>query len=210
MQGINYTGMYTTEIKGSAPAIGYESVLTGYIENRLDEHLLTWVDQRLKKSQTIDGLITEILSVFHRDNEGNICLGGWQVAECMLRTGLAFFNAIKKKEHPSKTQIPHLVGPVEPNYIPLLSPKGEYITDLQKAGGYVNTVAMTTMANGKPRSFFKAYETLPAGTTFTCTCHTDEEFVPEELFKWWIKKTGSVGNYAWRRRYGKFEVTFNE
>jgi len=195
MEGLNYTGTYVTEVKGTAPAVGYTALLSRYVEDRIDESLLTWAQQRIKKNQSMEAFLEEILSVFHRNADGELCIGSWMIRECMKQTGSAFFNAKKNTKHPNKTLMPHLIGPIEPNLIPLMLKK-KPIKDLQKAGGYVHTVAMTTSQGGKRTSFFKAYESLPTGVTFTCTSYTDPEMMPEDLFKWWIVKTGSVGNYA--------------
>ena len=206
---IPFEGTYRTEIKGSAPARGNQGVLTDYIEGRIDKTVLTFAQREMKKSEKIPDFITEILSLFHRNEKGELCIGNWQQNRCFIDTGSIFFNAIKNKTHPPKTMVPNIIRFVEPDMIPIRTADGKTIKDLTKVGGYVDTCLITKKEGNKTKSFFKAYETLPAGMHFQCKVYFDEEFISEELAKWWIEKSGAIGNYAWRERFGKYNVSFN-
>jgi hypothetical protein len=195
---------------GSSPAKGYTNVLLSYIQDRMDQDLLTFAQQNLKKNQEIGDLITDILSVFHRDENGNLVLGSWQIKRCLTETGLIYFNAKTNKDHPKKDIVPYLVQTVEPYYIPLTNGTGDPI---DKAAG-VETFAVTIKPKpgSKGRSFFTAYEKLPAGTNFKFQFTVDEEYMNPNLAKWWLEKAGIVGTYAYRERFGKFvikDVAFN-
>jgi hypothetical protein len=191
---------FITEIKGTSPAKGYQGVLEGYIEGEIDKGLLTFADQNKKRSQTIDQMIIDILSLFHRDPNGYPVIGSWMVRKCMMDTGVAIFNAAKDKSHPKRSLIPMAIRLIEPLYISLHNGK------LIKKPDYVDTYAVTIRNNGKPRSFFKAYESIGIGCTATCTYHFDEDLVSKELAEYWIEKSGLVGWGAFRERFGKFKI----
>lgn len=192
--------MFTTKCYGSAPAKGYVGVLKNYIEEKVDESLLTFAQQNLKKGQEIDSMVEDILSVFHRDDQGYPCIGNWMVQRCLRNTGLAVFNAAKNKDHPSKQKIPICVSLVEPYHINFNN--GKVVT---KPDG-VDTYAVTIKdpQTGKARSFFKAYEYVNRTAQMEFTVRFDDDLVTEELAQYWIQKAGLVGVGAYRERFGKF------
>jgi len=197
MQGIAKC-RYNTNVLGTAPAKGYTQILLDYIEGRMDKEFLTFAQQAAKKNQTIEKVATDILSLFHRDNDGNIVVGSWMMKRCLIDTGMIYFKSKEHKEHPIKKVIPYLVQVVEPYYIKLTNGNGEAIRE---------PIGVDTYAvNSKGRNFFKAYEYLPPGTEFEFEFHVDDEVLTKEVCEWWVHKAGVVGNYAFRERFGKFDI----
>lgn len=184
---------------GSAPAKGYLGVLQGYVTDKIDKTLLTFAQQNLKKGQEIDTFIEDILSVFHRDDEGCPFIGNWMLRRCFIETGRAIFNAAKNKNHPKKDLIPMAVQRVEAFKINVFN--GQKI---EKADG-VAPYAVTIREAGKPRSFFKAYEWIKEGATFSFTAYFDDDMISPEIAEFWLDKACMQGVGAFRERFGKFE-----
>ena len=191
---------FLTDFYGSSAAKGYEGVLLGYVTKEQDKGLLSFAEQNLKKSQTIDEMITDILSIFHRDEKGYPIIGAWMVRRCMTETGKAIFNAKTNQDHPIRAKIPMAMQMITPPSINLYR-NGKLI----KSPDGVKTYAVTINEGGKSRSFFKAYEVIQAGVHFDCTMFIDEDLVKEEFIEYWIEKAGMVGVGAFRERFGKFE-----
>ena len=196
---ITKTHEFFTKIYGSSPAKGYQGVLEDYIGKEVDKDLLSFADQNKKKAQTIEDMVVDILSLFHRDKDGSPIIGNWMARKCMIDTGEAIFNAVKNKDHPKKALIPMAIKMVEPIHIrvnnggPVEKPDG------------IDTYAVTITKPTK-RSFFKAYEYINAGVTAECTYYIDEDIISEELANYWIEKSGLVGWGAFRERFGKFSI----
>ena len=193
------TGKFITDFYGSAPALGAEGILKKWIDDKQSDWLLSWADQVKKKGQTAIQALEEILSVFHRDNGGSPILGSWMLRRCLTETGRAIFNAQKDKTHPKKDAIPMAVQLVEPAFINIV--KGSLVTEPHG----VKTYTVSVRNSGKVKSFFKAYEYIKAGATFTAVMTFDEEIMNPEHIDLLLRKAGSVGVGAFRERFGKFE-----
>jgi len=191
---ITKTGKFITDFYGSAPALGASGILSKWVEDKQSAWLLSWADKVKKRGQDAIGALEEILSVFHRDSDGNPILGNWMLRRCLVTTGEAIFNALKDKTHPKKAIIPMAVKLVEPFQIHINNGK------LVKEPNGVKTYTVTT----KGRSFFKAYEYIEAGTAFDATIYFDETLMSEENINQLLDKCGSVGVGAFRERFGKF------
>lgn len=192
--------MLTTKCYGSTPAKGYLGVLDKYIKDKVDESLLTFAQQNLKKGQEIENMVEDILSIFHRDADGYPCIGNWMVQRSLRNTGLAIFNAAKNPDQPSKQKIPICVTLVEPYLINFVNRK--VVTKPDGVDTYAVTI--TDPKTGKARSFFKAYEYVNRTAQMEITIHFDDDLVTEELALYWIQKAGLVGVGAYRERFGKF------
>ena len=188
---------FITDFYGSAPALGDQNVLQKYVETRIDKGLLSFADQIKKKSDTAESIVAEILSIFHRDDKGYPILGNWMMKKCLIRTGQAIFNAMKDRTHPKRDIIANAIIEVEP--IPNVSIfNGKIIT--QPSG-----VRTYTVTKGN-KSFFKAYEWIPKGSTFEFSTIFDDSLLSEEYMKIILQKAGRFGVGAFRERFGKFEV----
>lgn len=202
---IKTTIEFTTKIYGSAAAKGYTQVLADYIEKRQDEGLLTFAQQHMKKTQTVDDMVVDILSVFNRNGTSEPIIGDWMLRKCLTGTGMAIFNAAKDKTQPNKQLIPMAVVAIEPGHSNFYDPKTGKI--IEKAEG-VDTYAVTipTKPGQKGRSFFKAYEFMRPGYHMDWKIIFDDEIVQEQWLQFWIEKAGLIGLGAFRERFGKFKV----
>lgn len=186
---------FITDFYGSAPAQGAEAILKKWIDDKQTAWLASWAEQVAKKGQNALDVLTEILSIFHRDPNGCPILGNWMLRRCLIITGQTIFNAMKDKTHPKRGIIPMAVQLVEPININISNGK-----IMQKPDG-IKTYTVTV----KGRSFFKAYEFIKAGTTFDAKIYLDDELLNEEQIDQLLSKAGSVGVGAFRERFGKFE-----
>uniref|UniRef100_A0A6M3JLL4 Uncharacterized protein n=1 Tax=viral metagenome TaxID=1070528 RepID=A0A6M3JLL4_9ZZZZ len=194
---IKKTARFLTDFYGSSPAVGAEGILKGWIDDKQTEWLSSWAEKVAKKGQDAMNVLTEILSIFHRDDKGRPVLGNWMLRRCLVVTGQTIFNAMKDKTHPKRDILPMAVQLVEPISINIMNGK---IMD-RPDGIKTYTVSIT-----KPqRSFFKAYEFIKAGTTFETKMYFDDELLTEEHINHLLSKAGSVGVGAFRERFGKFE-----
>ena len=196
---IKKKAQFITDFYGGSPSIGEEGILKYWIETRQDKALLSFADQNQKKGETAIDMLSNILSVFHRDKDGNPILGNWMLRRCLVITGLSIFNAMKDRSHPKKDIIPMAVQIIEPVHINIHNGK------LVKQPDGVKTYTISKKEGGKTRSFFKAYELIKAGTTFESTMYFDDELMNEEQINMLLSKAGSVGVGAFRERFGKFE-----
>jgi len=188
---------FITDFYGSAPALGAQALLEKHIQDKNNQAFLSFLDAIKKKGETAIDKAAEILSIFHRDPDGNPVLGNWMFRRCLVETGLMFFNALKDKTHPKKSVIQNAFMLVEP--VPFISiSNGKVIT---KPAG-VKTYTVST----KGKSFFKAYEYIPAGTTFEASVIFDEDMLKPEHAKVVFDKCGHIGVGAFRERFGKFEM----
>jgi hypothetical protein len=194
---IKKKGKFVTDFYGSAPAVGAEGILQKWVEDKQNEWLLSYAAQIAKKGQDAMKALEEILSVFHRDNNGYPILGNWMLRRCLVSTGQTIFNAMKDKTHPKKNIIPMAMQIVEPISINIYNGK------LMKQPSGIKTYTVSV----KGRSFFKAYEFIKAGTTFDTTMYFDDELMNEEQINMLLSKAGSIGVGAFRERFGKFEWT---
>ena len=192
---ITKKGKFITGYMGSTPAVGSTGILKKWVEDKQDASLLSWADQIKKKGETAEQALENILSVFHRDKNGNPILGNWMLRRCLIVTGQTIFNALKDKSHPKKSVIPMAIQLVEPLHMPLQN--GKLITTPDKVKTF--TISL------KNRSFFKAYEYIKEGAEFEAKVYFDEELLSEEHMNMILDKCGSVGVGAFRERYGKFE-----
>lgn len=189
---------FITDFYGSAPAIGNQGVLEKYIEQQIDKALISFIDGIKKKGETIQDKASEILSIFHRDDEGFPVVGNWMLKKCLMKTGGAIFNAMKDRSHPKKDVIQNAIIEVDP--IPFISVfNGKKITK-------PNGVRTYTVTVGKTRSFFKAYEWIAKGSTFEFTTTYDDSLLKTEHMEMILEKAGRFGIGAFRERFGKFEI----
>lgn len=186
----------TTKFYGTSPAKGYVNILQKYIEGKIDDDLLTFAEKNKKKNQNIDSMVTDILSVFHRNGDDKPILGGWMLRKCLLNTGNAVFNAQKNKDHPKKDLIPVAITLIEPTHI-FLSRDGKIV----ESPDGVDTYAVSAK-----KSFFKAYEYINPGARFTATYYFDEDVISMEMAEFWLSKAGQMGIGAFRERFGKFKI----
>lgn len=193
---IKKTAKFVTDFLGSAPAIGAESVISNWIQDKQTKWLESWASQQAKKGENAHQILENILSIFHRNGDGKPILGNWMLRRCLIITGQTIFNAQKDKTHPKKGIIPMAVQLVEPIHINLFF-DGKLI---ERPHG-VKTFTVTV----KGRSFFKAYEYIKAGSTFEATMFFDDELLGEDHIDLILQKAGSIGVGAFRERYGKFE-----
>jgi hypothetical protein len=188
---------FITDFYGGAPALGAQGVLEKYIEGQIDKSLISFLDSIKKKGETIQDKASEILSIFHRDDDGNPIIGNWMLHKCLVKTGQAIFNAMKDRTHPKREIILNAIISVEP--IPSINVfNGGKIT---KPAG-VRTYTVTV---GK-RSFFKAYEWIQKGTTFKFITTFDDSLLSEGHMNSILQKAGRFGVGAFRERFGKFEI----
>ncbi len=188
---------FITDYYGGAPAIGEEEVLKRYIEEQIDKGLISFLDGIKKKSETIMDKGAEILSVFHRDDEGNPIIGNWMLKKCFIKTGQAIFNAMKDRNHPKRDVIANAIIEVDP--IPFVNIFNG--SKIKKPMG-IRTYTVTV---GK-KSFFKAYEWIPKGTHFEFATIFDDSLLKPEHMEAILQKAGRFGVGAFRERYGKFEI----
>jgi len=193
--------VFFTKFYGSAPAKAYENILVDYITGKQDKELLSFADQNKKKAQTIDQMVVDILSLFHRNGSKEPMVPSWAVRRCLIETGQSIFNAIKNKAHPKKTLIPMAIVAVEPYLIPVYRNN-----EVVKQPDGIDTYAVSIQRGAKSRSFFKAYEYINSGAEFTIKLTLDEDLINPELYDYWLEKAGLVGTGAFRERFGKFEV----
>jgi hypothetical protein len=194
---ITKTGKFITDFYGSAPAMGAENILKTWIEDKQDKSILSWSEQIAKKGQTAIQALETNLSILHRDDDGFPVLGSWMMRRCLVVTGQTIFNAQKNKSHPKKDLIPMAFQLVEPYLIHMYT-----ATDnirIEKPQGII-TYTVTT----KKGSFFKAYERIRAGASFTVSVTIDDEIMQMEHIEKVFAKAGAIGVGAFRERYGKF------
>jgi len=193
---IEKTGKFITDFYGSAPALGAETVIAKWMVDKQNKWLSSWVEQIAKKGQNAINVLEEVLSVFHRNINGEPVLGNWMLRKCMIVTGQAIFNALQDKSHPKKAIIPMAIQLVEPIHINL------YNGDLVKNPHGIKTYTVTVKNKA---SFFKAYEFIKAGSTFKSKIYFDDEILCEDHINRILSKCGSIGVGAFRERFGKFE-----
>jgi len=217
---------FITDFYGGAPALGDQNVLQKYIETRIDKGLLSFADQIKKKSDTAESIVAEILSIFHRDDKGNPIIGNWMLKKCLIKTGQSIFNAMKDRTHPKRDIIANAIIEVEPipyinlydgnekgNGRPPFHNRGEKIfeikdikdIDLKEKIIQPSGVRTYTVTVGK-RSFFKAYEWIPKGSTFEFMTIFDDSLLSEKHMGMILEKAGRFGVGAFRERFGKFEI----
>lgn len=184
-----------TDFLGSAPAQGAEGILQKWIDDKQTAWLASWAEQVAKKGQTALNVLTEILSIFHRDKENRPIIGNWMLRRCLIVTGQTIWNAMKDKTHPKRNIIPMAIQLVEPIHINVFNGK-----IIEKPDG-IKTFTVSL----KNRSFFKAYEFIKAGSTFETEIFFDDELLDKERVEELLSKAGSVGIGAFRERFGKFE-----
>jgi len=189
-------GVFITDFYGSVSAEGAESVLKKWIDDKQSAALLSWAEKVAKKGQTAFDTLTEILSILHRDDDGNPVIGNWMFRKCLITTGETIFNALKDKSHPKRALIPMGITLVEPLLINLTR-KGKIIANPEG----VKTYTVTT----KKASFFKAYEFVKAGAEFEVKIYVDDELLKEEHVATLLEKCGSIGVGSFRERFGKFK-----
>lgn len=192
-------GRFLTDYYGSAPAIGTAGVLEKWIEDKQCDWLLSWGEQIKKKGQDAMKALEDILSIFHRDKDGNPILGNWMFRRCLVKTGEAIFNAQKDKTHPKRKVIPMAISIVEPININI------HNGSLVKEPDNIKTYTVS-LENG--RSFFKAYESINADTTFKAEITFDDELLTKEHIRMILDKCGMIGVGAFRERYGKFKLDY--
>jgi hypothetical protein len=173
--------------------LGYEAVLTGYIESASDKALLSMAAQAKKKGENAIETLERILSVCHRNDQEQPVIGNWMFSRCYMNTVQAFFNARENKSHPKQSQAKMALRIIQPFMI-TMNNDGQIIS---KPDG-VQTYAM-----GK--GFFKAYEYVKAGAEFELTFDFDSDVLKEEQRDYALTKMGLVGVGAFRERFGKFE-----
>jgi len=185
-------GKFVTDFYGSRPALGYEGVLSGYIETSADKALLSMAGQAKKKGEKAIETLERILSVCHRSNEGWPVIGNWMFSRCYINTCQAFFNARENKNHPKQSQAKMALRTIQPY---LISMNNEGIPIIKPDG--VQTYAM-----GK--GFFKAYEYVKAGAEFELTFDFDSDVLKEEHRDYALNKMCLIGVGAFRERFGKW------
>ena len=193
----NLRGKFVTDLYGSAPATGAEELLKKWIDDKQTAWLASWTEKVAKEGQNAIDVLTDILSIFHRDTLGRPIIGNWMLRRCLVVTGQTIFNAQKDRSHPKRDILPMAVQLVEPISINILNGK---VLDNP------NGIRTYTVSITRPkRSFFKAYEFIQAGTTFETKIYFDDELLTEEQIALLLSKAGSVGLGAFRERFGKFE-----
>jgi len=188
---------FITDFYGSAPALGAQEVMKRYVEDKIDKAFLSFIDGIKKKGDTITDKAAEILSVFHRDDNGYPVMGNWMLKKCLVTTGENSFNALKDKSHPKKQIVKNSIIYVEP-----MPHVNVYNGSIVKQPSGVRTYTVT-VGN---RSFFKAYEWIPKGTTFEFKVTYDETMLHEEHMELMLQRCGRFGVGAFRERFGKFEL----
>jgi hypothetical protein len=191
-------GKFIADFYGSSPALGAAGILKKWIADTQNKWLLAYCDQVKKKGQSSIEALESIMSIFHRDVDGNPILGNWMLRKCLINTGLAIFNAQKDKTHPKKSIIPMAIQSVTPLHINV-----ENGRKIVKPNG-VKTYTVTTTKGATTKSFFKAYEYISAGVTFDATITYDEELLSKTNMNLLLSKAGMVGVGAFRERFGKF------
>jgi hypothetical protein len=180
---------------GTAPCEGYDIVFEKYVINKADQALYTFAEQNKNKGQTAEHMISEIMSVFHRDSEGKVFLGSWMVKRCFIDAGIAYFNAKKNSDHPNRAMMKEAVKAVDPYFIHYFDADGKRVEQ---------PVGVRKYACSRPRNFFKAYEWLPSGTEFEFTVIFDDDAIAEELAFFWIDKANRFG--AFPERFSRTET----
>jgi hypothetical protein len=198
MLEVTKKGKFVTDFYGSAPALDASEILKKWLEDKQNDWLLSWADQKKKKGQEAINVLEEILSIFHRDENNYPILGSWMLRRCLVVTGQTIFNAMKNKTDPKKDLIPMAVQLVEPINMNI------YNGSIVKEPFGVKTCTITKTTSGKSLSFFKAYEYIKSGTTFETIITFDDELITEEHINKLLSKCGSVGVGAFRERFGKF------
>lgn len=193
---ITKKGRFITEFKGGQPAMGATGVLEKYMEDAQDKALLSFAETIKKKSQKIEDVIVDILSVFNRNGGNEPVIGNWMVRGMLLSTADAIFNKKDNKHHPSKKTIPVAIGMVKPINIQIFRDK-----ELIKKSDFVTTHTVSL----KDRSFFKAYESIKEGAEFEITMSFNETLISKECVDLLLENAQYVGLGAYRARYGKFE-----
>ncbi len=189
-------GKFITANCGTQPAVGSQGILERWVQDKQDDALMSFGEQIKKKGENSMDALQKILSVFHRDLDGNPIIGNWMLQRCLIVTAQALFNAMRDKSHPKKAVIPMAITLIEPINITMQN-NGKLIKEPD--GVRTHTVSLI---NG--RSFFKAYEYINAGATFETTIHFDDELFSEDNIKTVLDKCGSIGLGAYRARFGKF------
>lgn len=193
---IEKEGIFITDVYGSAPAMGSGNIVKHWAENDPGKMLTTYAEQKTKKSENALEVMTQILSIFHRDSKGRPFIGPWMLRRCLMMTYGNLFNAMKDKSHPKKTAVDMAIGQITPvdaiymyNGKPIKKPEG--------VKAY--TVSL------KDRSFFKAYEVINAGTKFKAKMEFNEDIMSKDNVQHLLNNCGNTGVGAFRERFGKFK-----
>ena len=189
---------FITPFYGTQPASGHLNTVLNWIDDKITEGILSWADQQKKKGEKADEFLVKILSKNWRDENDYPVIGAHQVRCMLIAVGKAIFNAKKNKNHPKQDIIPHSILPVIP--MPFIS---IYNGDIVKTPAGIDTRAVSIRSPRK--SFFAAYEWVPAGTTFEFTASFDTNLISEENAEEIIKYAGRFGLGGFREQFGKFE-----
>ncbi len=188
---------FITDFYGSAPAAGTLKTVLNWIDEVQSKAILSFAARTQKKGEEADQALERILSMFHRDKNGNPVIGNWMLKRCFIVTGAGLFNAKNNKEHPTRPVIKNAILLVYP--IPHISINNGGI--VEKPDG-IETYAVKP--EGKP-PFFKAYEYIKAGAEFEFTASFDDNLMSEEYVNRIVESAGRFGIGAFRERFGKFE-----
>ena len=172
--------------------------------------------RELKDALANEGKLEEILSVFNTDGDGYPIIGDWMLFEC----GRA---AAKRANTWGRFGVSQDQWTESVSFTPAnvhVSNGSGVIKEAEGVEGY----AITAKVNGKRVSFFKAYQLIKAGGKFEFTIvfpedlctkvegrAKEKQIVPDpekaqECVNEVIRRMGSVGIGAYRRRFGKFET----
>ena len=189
---------FITDFYGSAPAAGALQTVIDWIGEKEMKGLMSFAEQTKKKGEEANLAVLRILSVFHRNDQNCPILGNWMLKRCLIETGWMLFNAQTNREHPKKDKVKNGIIYIEP--MPHIAIHNGKAT-INKPHG-IETYAMTT---GAKKSFFKAYEKINRGSSFSFVACFDDNLLKEEHINLIVETAGRVGVGAFRERFGKFE-----